>query len=202
MSVFVKICGMTDERAVHAAVDAGADAVGFVFHERSPRNLAIETAARLASLVPDGVSTVAVMSRPQKYLWNDILAAFRPDAVQTDIDDFACLTIPDGIEIWPVVREGSAPHRMPAQFVYEGRTSGQGRTVDWQVAAGYARQGRMILAGGLDAGNVAEAIAIVQPFGVDVSSAVECRPGVKEPGRIREFIRAAKAAQTDKGRSA
>jgi phosphoribosylanthranilate isomerase len=194
MSAFVKICGMTDEAAIHAAVEAGADAVGFVFHARSPRNLSVDAAVQLGALVPDGVSRVAVTLHPEAAHWAEIEAQFSPDALQTDIDDFEYLQVADGIEKWPVVREGSDPQRMPGQFVYEGRKSGQGQTVDWNVAASFAREGRMILAGGLSGANVAEAIEVVRPFGVDVSSAVESRPGVKDPALVREFVMAAKSA--------
>ena len=71
MTVFVKICGMTDEAAVRAALGAGADAIGFVFHEQSPRNLSVVDAARLAALVPDSVMTVAVTRHPESALWEE-----------------------------------------------------------------------------------------------------------------------------------
>jgi phosphoribosylanthranilate isomerase len=80
-------------------------------------------------------------------------------------------------------------------FLYEGAKSGQGETVDWSRAAEIARQGNMILAGGLAAHNVAEAIATVRPFGVDVSSAVESAPGEKDSLLIEEFVTAARAAE-------
>lgn len=194
MSVFVKICGLTDENAVRTAVDAGADAVGFVFHERSPRNLSVAEAVRLGNLVPDSVRKVAVTLHPDAALWQSIQEAFEPDVLQTDVDDFDYLHVQAGIEKWPVLREGAEPQGLPDVFVYEGRQSGQGETVDWEIAAAYSRRGRMILAGGLSAENIAEAIAKVSPFGVDVSSAVESAPGIKDPGRIRAFIDAAKAA--------
>lgn len=194
MTRLVKICGMTDERAIDAAVDAGADAVGFVFYEKSSRNVSIERAAELASRLPAGVLRVAVTLRPQEDWWADVIDGLQPDAIQADVDDFAFMRGGEGIAKWPVVREGSDPHRMPELFVYEGRHSGQGETVDWQIAATYARQGRMILAGGLSTQNVGEAIATVRPFGVDVSSAVESAPGVKDPAKIRAFIEAARAA--------
>ncbi len=194
MSTFVKICGMTDAVAVESAVRAGADAVGFVFHERSPRNLSVDDAIRLSRLVPDHVARIAVTLHPACSLWADIQSRLRPDGLQTDIGDFASLDVDERIEKWPVVREGSVPHRLPAQFVYEGVASGQGRTVNWEIAAELAAAGRMVLAGGLSADNVAEAISIVRPWGVDVSSAVESRPGVKDPERIKEFVLAAKAA--------
>jgi phosphoribosylanthranilate isomerase len=194
MTVFVKICGMTDEVAVQAAVAAGADAIGFVFHERSPRNLSVAEAVRLGGFVPAGIRKIAVTMHPEAALWEDIQASFRPDALQTDAEDFAYLTMDAGIEQWPVLREGCVPESVPGVFIYEGRQSGQGETVDWDVAAKYSGQGRMILAGGLSAANVGEAIRKVSPYGVDVSSAVESRPGVKDPDRINAFIEAAKAA--------
>ena len=83
---------------------------------------------------------------------------------------------------------------MTGAYVYEGAKSGRGQAVDWDKAAEIARHGRMILAGGLTPDNVAEAVRRVRPWGVDVSSAVESAPGEKDPGKIRTFIRAAKAA--------
>lgn len=194
MSIFVKICGMTDEAGVDAAVEAGADAIGFVFYEKSPRNLTIDGAVALARRVPQGILRVAVTLHPSASLWADIEKQLKPDALQTDIEDFENLQAEAGIAKWPVVREGSDPRRMPELFVYEGSKSGKGETVDWRMASPYARQGRMILAGGLSADNVGEAIAMVKPFGVDVSSAVESAPGVKDPAKIRTFIEAARVA--------
>ena len=191
--MFVKICGMTDEAAVEAACRAGADAVGFVFFSGSPRNLAPATAARLAEGVTEGVKKVAVMLHPDASLWEEVQKVLRPDALQTDAGDFAYLELKSGIEKWPVLREGSLPGRLPETFVYEGRMSGVGQAVDWNVAAEVAKRGRMILAGGLRASNVRGAIAKVRPFGVDVSSAVESAPGRKDAAMIREFVAAAKA---------
>ena len=134
---------------------------------------------------------------------------FRPDVLQTDAEDYASLDVPDYIERWPVYREqkmvsvtvsvtvsGTVTDTVPdTVFVYEGAKSGAGETVDWARAAEVARQGNMILAGGLDADNVAEAIARVKPYGVDVSSGVESAPGQKDPDLIRAFISAARAAE-------
>ena len=191
--MFVKICGMTDEAAVEASVAAGADAVGFVFFHKSPRNLTPAAAATLASGLPDTVRKVAVMLHPDGALWEEVQRALRPDILQTDLADFACLDVDPAIEKWPVVRVGSLPGELPDTFVYEGRMSGKGQSVDWEVAADIAKRGRMILAGGLNALNVSDAIARVRPWGVDVSSAVESAPGIKDAGRISEFVAAAKA---------
>jgi len=197
MSILVKICGLTDDKAVQAAVDAGADAVGFVFYDRSPRNLSPEKAARLAANVPANVRRIAVMLHPDAGLWNEVSDALKPDVVQTDFDDFSYLQVDEGITKWPVLREGSvaALKELPATFVYEGTQSGHGQTVDWNAAAAIARRGKMILAGGLTIENVAEAISKVAPYGVDVSSAVESERGKKDVELIAAFVTAAKAAE-------
>ena len=130
MSIFVKICGLTDEAGIEAAVEAGADAVGFVFYERSPRNLSMDRAVALARVVPAGVLKVAVTLRPQKHWWNDVVDALRPDAIQADVDDFVDMRGGASIAKWPVVREGSDAQRVPELFVYEGRKSGKGETVE------------------------------------------------------------------------
>lgn len=192
--MLVKICGMTDEAAVRAAVDAGADAIGFVFYEKSPRNVRPAQAVSLAAAVPDGVRIVAVTLHPDPALWAEVQATLEPDVLQTDLADFDTLTVDAGIEKWPVLREGSVPERIPARFVYESHRSGSGTTVDWAAAAALAAGREMILAGGLSVENVAEAVRTVRPYGVDVSSAVESSPGRKDAMKIHEFVAAARAA--------
>ena len=194
MSVFVKICGVTDEAALDAAVAAGADAVGFVFHAASPRDLEPARAAALAARLPGGVLAVAVTLHPAQDAVDRVLETFQPDIWQTDADDFERLRLPRSIGRWPVLRDaGAALRQLPARFLFEAAESGRGRQADWAVAARLARQRELILGGGLDAGNVAEAIASVRPFGVDVSSGVERAPGVKDPRRIHAFVMAARA---------
>jgi phosphoribosylanthranilate isomerase len=199
MTTLVKICGLTDLAAVRAAVAAGADAVGFVFYDKSPRNLSPAEAARLAEDVPANVRRVAVMLHPDASLWAEVSNTLRPDVIQTDSDDFSYLQVAENIEKWPVLREGSLPADgvLPETFVYEGTSSGQGELVDWDTARQIARRGRMILAGGLTAGNVADAIRNVAPWGVDVSSAVESAPGRKDAAMIAAFVTAAKAASQE-----
>jgi phosphoribosylanthranilate isomerase len=198
--MLVKICGLSKKEHVDAAVDAGADAVGFVFAD-SVRRVSPGVASQISLGVPGSVKKVAVMLHPSDEEWQDVLAGFAPDVLQTDAGDFEDLDIPEGIECWPVFRERKKvadpflPKKGSATFLYEGAQSGAGETVDWAWAAQVARQGKMILAGGLSAANVAEAIRIVRPYGVDVSSAVESAPGQKDPDMIREFINAARAAE-------
>jgi phosphoribosylanthranilate isomerase len=192
--MLVKICGLGTAEQVRAAVDAGADAVGFVFAE-SVRRVTPEKAAEIAADVPPGVQRVAVMLHPSNDEWQDVLQGFGPDVLQTDAEDFDRLDVPGAVERWPVYREGKDAAVVAATFVYEGAKSGQGETVDWGRAARIARQGKMILAGGLGVTNVAEAVTTVKPWGVDVSSAVESAPGLKDPRLIEQFIQAARAAE-------
>lgn len=197
--MFVKICGLSRKEHVDAAVAAGADAVGCVFAE-SVRRVAPENAAKITRDVPVRVKRVAVMLHPTNDEWQAVLSGFRPDVLQTDAGDFAELDVPESIDCWPVYREGNTVTVPPGNmvtvpFLYEGAKSGQGETVDWTRAAELARHGRMILAGGLSAANVGDAVAKVRPFGVDVSSAVESSPGEKDAALINEFITAAKTAE-------
>jgi phosphoribosylanthranilate isomerase len=198
MRRLVKICGLRDAEAVDAAVAAGADALGFVFAE-SVRRLSPGEAASLSERVPRGILRVAVMRHPAAELWREVAAVFRPDVVQTDAADFANLQVGPGVVRWPVIREteDAEDAELPETYVYEGAASGRGLQVDWQRAARLARKGRMILAGGLDCGNVRKAIAAVAPFGLDVSSGVESAPGVKDRRLIEAFVRAVRSAERD-----
>ena len=197
MSLLIKICGQTGEEGITAAVDAGADAIGFVFHSPSPRNMEPVRAAILAAaFVPENVLRVAVTLHPSQALVDDVLAEFTPDVWQTDAADFKSLQLPATIARWPVWRTGSAlPDSLPPQLLYEAAASGAGIQADWTVAAGLARRCGLILGGGLGAANVGAAIAMVRPYGVDVSSGVESEPGVKDPAMVRGFIEAARAAE-------
>ncbi|MBT8081772.1 MAG: phosphoribosylanthranilate isomerase [Gammaproteobacteria bacterium] len=197
--MLVKICGLGSAEQVRAAVDAGADAVGFVFAE-SVRRVTPEQAARFAADVPHGIRRVAVMLHPTNTEWQAVLHGFNPDVLQSDAEDFANLDVPESIERWSVYREGNKVTDTSVRvtdtvFLYEGAKSGQGETVDWDKAAVLARKGNMILAGGLSVENVGEAVMTVKPYGVDVSSAVESAPGQKDPRLIEQFIQAARAAE-------
>jgi phosphoribosylanthranilate isomerase len=194
MSCLVKICGLKYAATVDVAVEAGADALGFVFAE-SPRQVTVRHAAYIAAKVPEQILRVAVMFHPTAEEWEEVEAIFCPDVLQTDAEDFQDLDVPDDITRWPVVREGSLPpeENLPGTFVYEGASSGQGQVVDWSIAANLAEHHRLILAGGLSVDNVAEAVRRVRPYGVDVSSAVESAPGDKNPELICAFIEAVRA---------
>lgn len=197
MAIWVKICGLTTGEAVEAAVAAGADAVGFVFAP-SKRQVTATRAVELSQSVPRSIPRVAVMLHPTQSQLDEVWSVFRPDVLQTDVDDLETLTVPPGLAVMPVIRNGVRlkpdPHRIHPRVLFEGPVSGVGSTSDWNSAAQLARTTQLVLAGGLNATNVADAIAAVRPFGVDVSSGVEAAPGIKDPAKIHEFVRRARAA--------
>lgn len=199
MRLFVKICGFTTPDAVAAAVEAGADALGFVFAQ-SPRQVTPAEALRLCRDVPEAVRRVAVMRHPEDGQWQAVRTLFRPDWLQTDAADFARLNPGAGVKRIPVYRDGD---ELPAAaalgeddvLLYESAHSGTGQLADLDRAAALARRARVIVAGGLDPDNVGEVIARVRPFGVDVSSGVESSRGRKDPARIRAFVAAVREAE-------
>ena len=192
--MWIKICGMTSEEAVAAAVAERVDALGFVFAE-SVRQLTPRSAARLAQGARGRVRCVAVTRHPSQAAVDEILEAFAPDVLQSDAADLAALRLPAQLERLPVVRAGGPlPATLPARLLFEGPLSGTGVPGDWSAAHALARRTALVLAGGLTAANVGTAIAVAQPFGVDVSSGVEVRPGVKSLAAILSFVSAARAA--------
>ena len=196
MNTFVKICGLRDAGDVAAAAKAGANAVGFVFAE-SVRQVTPAQAKAATQGLSEAVRKVAVMRHPDNEACRAVIEEFEPDVVQTDAEDFATLQIPAHIECWPVIREGKDDFEAPDIYIYEGKQSGSGETVDWSRAAEVAKHGRMILAGGLAEDNVRKAIQTVRPWGVDVSSGVESLPGNKDHELIKRFISAVRAAEKE-----
>jgi phosphoribosylanthranilate isomerase len=192
--MWVKICGVTSEDAVAAALESHADALGFIFAP-SVRRLTVQQATKLATAARGRASLVAVTLHPEQTLVDEILEGFRPDVLQTDLADLDRLQLPDGLARLPVLRAGSeAAPPSSRRFLFEGAHSGSGEIADWSAAARLARLSELILAGGLTPDNVAAAIRAVAPFGVDVSSGVESAPGRKSTAKISQFIAAARAA--------
>ena len=193
MAIFVKICGLTTEADVVAAVEAGADALGFVFAE-SPRRVTVERAAALTRDVPASIVRVAVMRHPTPAEWQEVESGFRPDWLQTDVADFDRLDRGTGVERMPVYRDSPALDEdqvaREQRVLFEAASSGIGERADWALAARLAVATRLMLAGGLDPDNVADALRQVRPWGVDVSSGVERRRGVKDPNKIAAFVNA------------
>jgi len=191
---FIKICGMTTPSAVSASIACEVDAIGFVFAP-SVRRLSPLRAAELAAPARHKVACVAVTRHPTPAEIDDILRDFRPDILQTDIDDIEKLNLPRELAVLPVLRPGPKPAcAIPRRVLFEGPVSGSGQTADWDAAAELAQRLELILAGGLNPANVAMAIRRVRPFGVDVSSGVEDRPGIKNTELIEQFVAAARMA--------
>lgn len=191
MSLFVKICGISDLATATAAADAGADAVGFVFAV-SPRQISPREAVAIAGEIPPRVLRVAVFRRPDRSEIEALLEQFTPDLIQADHDTLIGL---EGMDLLPVYRSGEGESPEGGRFLYEGPVSGAGQMVELDSAADVARLGDMVLAGGLRPDNVGRAIDQVRPYGVDVSSGVETAPGEKDPALIRSFVAATRAAQ-------
>ena len=191
--IWIKICGLTTQEAVLAALNAHVDAIGFVFAD-SPRRVTPEQATRLAAPARGKLRCVAVTRHPGQGLVEEILAGFQPDVLQTDAQDLEELRLPRGLELLPVLRTPTDLPTLPERLLFEGAVSGAGRVCDWSTAAEVARRTQLVLAGGLHPGNVAGAIAAVRPFGVDLSSGVELRPGMKDPAAIERFVAEARGA--------
>jgi len=201
--MWIKICGMTSEQAVEAALSQRVDALGFVFAP-SVRRLEPLRAAQLAAPARAQALRVAVTLHPTQALLDQILREFDPDVLQTDREDLQRLRLPSSLGLLPVVRGvaapgasapgASAPGALPPRILFEGAHSGSGAACDWEQAVRLSGATELILAGGLNVDNVASAIATVRPFGVDVSSGVESAPGHKSPQKIVQFVQAARAA--------
>ena len=194
--MWIKICGLTTPDAVSAALEAGVDAIGFVF-ARSVRQVSPSQALELAAAARGRVHCVAVTRHPSQQDVDDIVSVFKPDVLQTDAPDFALLKVPAQLARLPVFRGASADESigLPGRILFEGATSGAGALSDWTVARKVAHRTELVLAGGLNPGNVVAAIEAVRPFGVDVSTGVEVRPGVKSPAEIQNFVRAVRSTR-------
>ncbi len=202
MRIWVKICGITEVSAALLCGELGVDAVGFVLVD-SPRRISPARAARISAELSAGVTKVGVFRRAHPHQIARVRDHFRPDLIQMD---HAHRPETDGSGVLTVFRESESVEEEVRRFVsaspgapflYEGSRSGAGQKVDWNLARRLARLGPMVLAGGLDPDNVAEAIHTVAPFGVDVSSGVESNPGRKDPARIGAFVEAVRSAEQE-----
>ena len=211
MSTRVKICGITRAQDARAALDAGVDALGFVFWTGSPRVVSVAQAARIVRDLPTTVTAVGVFVNQGVEEIAQIVSAVGLRAAQLHGDEpmdawgaVPCTCIkalavsadldPDTVAGWPV-------GVLPLLDVHDPvRHGGTGLTVDWDIAARIARLRPVMLAGGLCPENIEDAIARVAPYAVDVSSGVEDRPGIKNASRIRELMDAVARANARTGR--
>ena len=193
-----KICGITNQPDADAAIAAGATAIGFNFYPKSPRYITPESAARIAT---PGVRRVGVFVNEPAPRIAEIASLASLDVAQLHGDETPA-QYPDAIAVWKAARvspdfDFSQLDDCPAEaLLLDGPAAelygGAGRTFDWALARG-ARH-RIIVAGGLDASNVALAISLAQPWGVDSCSRIECSPGKKDHMKMNDFLHAAKAA--------
>jgi phosphoribosylanthranilate isomerase len=213
MTLLIKICGLTASAALDAALDAGADYVGFVFFPPSPRHLAFETARTLGERVRGRAQKVALSVDADDDFLAASIGALRPDMLQLHGKEpparVAAVKQKFGLPVMKAIAI-EQKNDLAAIATYAGiadrilfdaraprtatRPGGLGKSFDWRLLQGLDPRLDFMLSGGLDAGNVAEALRITRAPAVDVSSGVERAPGEKDPDKIRAFIRAARAA--------
>ncbi len=215
MSLLVKICGLKTPEAVDVAVESGADLVGFVFFPPSPRHLGLDAARALGALAKGRAGKVALTVDADDQTLAGIVAALSPDMLQLHghetpervvavrqrfgLPIMKALPIADRRDLSPIRLYTPVADRLifDARAPQEAtRPGGLGQPFDWTLLKGLDVSIPFMLSGGLDAGNVAEALAMTCASGVDVSSGVERVPGEKDVEKIRAFIRAARAAET------
>lgn len=190
MSPFiVKVCGITCEDDARVAIDSGANALGFNFYPKSPRYIAPERASDIIERVPGDYLKVGVF-----VIGDGVL----PHKIKLDVLQlYGEIDLPGNYRIWRALTAGV---ELPAENTFEAllldsftpHYGGSGKPFDWALAKSLSH--RILIAGGLDASNVAEAIRIARPWGVDACSRLESQPGKKDAARVREFVRAALAA--------
>ena len=207
MSVDVKICGLTDSEAVSAAIDNFADFIGFVFFDKSPRNVTPKMAKELSSPIPSHIKKVAVLVDPSDDLIRDILRKFEPDYLQLhgkesvgrvweiklryNIPIIKAFSVRDGDDI-----AASLPYQeVTDMFLFDAKApkesilpGGNGLSFDWNLLANREFSIPWMLSGGLNAANVRSALDISGAKMVDASSSLESEPGTKDPALIIEFL--------------
>ncbi len=206
--VRVKICGITNIEDALCAIDAGADALGFVFYDKSPRCIAVEKAAEITRCLPPFVTTVGLFVNADVDFVNVTAARCLLDRIQLHGDE-----LPEFCDqiARPVVKVFRIKDATSLQQIQHYRVSGYlldayspgiyggtGNTFNWDLAKNAKQFGPVILAGGLTADNVSQAVDAVAPYAVDVSSGVEISPGRKDPDKIRRFIKNARSCLEEK----
>ncbi len=195
--MIVKICGITRVDDARAAVDAGASAIGFIFWAGSPRRVSPAQARRVTRELPPFVTTVGVFVNQSLDEIEQVAQAAGVSTVQLHGDEdrgFASRlsrpVIKAVSEQWQGLGDWPSNITLLVDAHDPARRGGTGQKADWKAAAALAKERRIVLAGGLNAENVATAVAQVKPFGIDVSSGVETAPGLKDHGRIRALFQA------------
>jgi phosphoribosylanthranilate isomerase len=199
--LFVKICGITSEADALLCVGCGADAVGFIFAP-SARQVSVQVAADIAKRLPPEILTVGVFrdEAPQRVVETVQMAGL--GAAQLHGHESSDETAWVRSRVPMVIKAFPAGDRTIGRFadfgadflLIDGVNPGSGEVFDWRLAEGVADPTRLIVSGGLHPGNVAQAVAHLRPYGVDVDSGVEAAPGRKDPLKVHDFIANARAA--------
>jgi len=211
MPLFTKICGLTDATAVGAAVEHGADMVGFVFYPPSPRNVGAEQAEALLNEVPSGIDRVGLFVDPETDFLDKILAKARLDLLQLHGDETPercrAISVYFGLPIIKAIKVSTKADLKAAKdyedavdwLMFDARSStdgalpgGNGKAFDWTILKGAEFKRPWLLAGGLTPENLSQAVQQSGARAVDVSSGVESAPGKKDPAKIRAFLDAAR----------
>jgi phosphoribosylanthranilate isomerase len=214
MSLIVKICGLSTRETLDAALQAGADMVGFVFFPASPRHIGLNTAHDLGRQVSGRALKAALTVDADDATLANVVEALQPDILQLhgketvarlrDIKQTFGLPVMKAIAVETPVDLASLPGyaAVADRILFDARAprdatrpGGLGTAFDWRVLENLDLKLPFMVSGGLHAGNVAEAVRVSRAGGVDVSSGVERAPGVKDPEMIRAFIRAARATE-------
>jgi phosphoribosylanthranilate isomerase len=204
----VKICGVTSEADAQAAIEAGANLIGLNFYEKSSRYISEKQAAQIRAQLPEKVEAVGIFVNRLPAEVIVVRNSLELDAVQLHGDEppetvaqiAAAVPVIKAFRVAPDFRLASLEEFAEAfafllDAAQDGQYGGTGRTTDWDVARRAAQSHRIILAGGLKVENVAAAVRMVGPYGIDVASGVESSPGKKDHGLLREFIQEVRRAE-------
>lgn len=199
MRTRTKICGMTNVEDALCAVEAGADALGFVFYEPSPRNVSVTQAAEIQRALPPFVTTVALFVNPELDLVEFVIEQVKIDVLQFHGDEmpefceqfsrpyFKALRMKEDIDLCVECERYDSAQALLLDAYKPGVPGGTGEMFDWaRIPSDLPKP--VILAGGLEPENVADAIQQVQPYAVDVSGGVEASKGLKSPEKITAFM--------------
>jgi phosphoribosylanthranilate isomerase len=194
--MMVKICGITRQQDAEVAVGHGASAIGFIFWPNSPRFIDPYRARKIAKTLPPFVSTVGVfVNQPREFI-NGVASLVPLSVLQLHGDELPSFAAQLSRPVMKAIARRESADEWPKNVMLlvdvpdAVKRGGTGQVVDWTMAAALARERHIVLAGGLTPDNVADALAAVQPWGVDVSSGVELSPGIKDERRIAALFTA------------
>jgi phosphoribosylanthranilate isomerase len=206
--LFVKICGITNLEDAVFSVQSGANALGFIFYDKSPRHVEPETVHRIVKQLPESVARIGVFVNPTVEDVSTICRHIRLTALQVygnqsdgelralGMNVIKAFQVDSRFDV-EQLRRYSVDAFLLDTFV-GGKAGGTGKTFDWEIAQRATKFGRVILSGGLNPDNIADAVRFVRPYGVDVCSGVEERPGKKDLKKVEEFIRKARESFSER----